>query len=193
MKKIKTITASILMIFAMLLPADVNAAANGKADPVQGYSSDTATIYIGKVLTVSQDNKFPSVNDFEFSMEAVKAWDNANVSTSQNGSVIDVSEMPMPEGVTTEHQKVTAAGTGKVVIQTGNFVSEANTDAADTATEKYRSTPVNIRFAKAGYYMYKDRETGSLPASAPRMAYDTNSYYIVVYVCNKTDFMINYF
>ena len=186
MTKIRRAAAAMLLA-VLLLPSYSFAAANGSADPVQAKSSETATIYLGKVLTVSQENKFPTVTDFHFTLTAEKAWDNANVSTSKNGTVIEKAQMPMPAPVNTEHQKITLTGTGTATVDVGNFSSNANTSVSDTSTEKYRSTPVNITFSKAGYYMYKVVENGSTPAAIPGVAYDNNSYYIVVYVCNKTD------
>jgi hypothetical protein len=183
-RKLAVLTAAFALTLAMSVPSF--AAANGSADPVQDKSSDTATIYIGKVLTVAQDNKFPDVTDFNFRMEAVKAWDNANISTAANGKVIPVQEMPLPAASAAEHNKVTVSGTG-ADIQTGNFAAAQTAGKADTAREKYRSTPVNIKFTKAGYYMYKVNEVSSVPAAIPGMSYDKNSYFVVVYVCNKTD------
>lgn len=185
-KKIKTIFVMTIML-AMMIPSFSFAAANGSADPIQAKSSETATIYVGKVLTVAQNNKFPTVTDFTFNIQNIKAWDNANVSTSENGTVIAAANMPQPTVVTTDHLKVTRTDSTNAAVEVGNFAGTANTSVADTATEKYRSTPVNITFNKAGYYMYKITETASVPASIPGMSYDNKSYYVVVYVCNKTD------
>ena len=184
-RRVTALVAALMLTTVLSVPAF--AAANGSADPIQARSSDTATIYAGKVLTVAQDNKFPDVTDFNFRFEAVRAWDNANVSTAENGTVIAAADMPLPAPVSTEHRKVAVTGTGTATIQIGNFSGDANTSLADTSTQKYRSTPVNIRFTKAGYYMYRITETSSEPAAIPGMAYDNNNYYVVVYVCNRTD------
>lgn len=185
-KRVKTILVASLMI-ALMVPSFAFAAANGAADPIQAKSSDTATIYVGKVLTVAQANKFPTVTDFTFTIENIKAWDNANVSTSENGTVIAANAMPQPAAVTTDHQKVTRTDATHATVEVGNFAGNANTNVADTATEKYRSTPVNITYTKAGYYMYKITENASVPEAIPGMSYDNKSYYVVVYVCNNTD------
>ena len=185
-RKVAALGASLMLALAMAFPS-MALAESGRADPIQNVSNDTATIYIGKVLTVAQDNKFPTVTDFNFRLEAVKAWDNANVSTAVSGKDISVADMPLPAPVSADHKKVTVTGTGTAEIQVGNFAGDPNTSVADTAREKYRSVPVNIKFTKAGYYMYKITELSSVPDSIPGMAYDNNSYYAVVYVCNKTD------
>lgn len=184
MRRIAALAAAFALTLTLSVPSF--AAANGAKDPIQDKSSDTATIYVGKVLTVAQENKFPTVTDFYFRMEAVKAWDNANTDASLSGADIAAADMPLPGSVSTEHQKVVISG-NTAEIQTGSFTGNANTNVADTSTEKYRSTPVNIRFTKAGYYLYKITETSSSPESIPGMSYDNNSYYVVVYVCNKTD------
>lgn len=186
-RKLAVTAASLALTLSMSVPAF--AAAVSLRDPIQNVSSDTATIYAGKVLTVSQANKFPTVTDFNLKMEAVKAWDNANVSTAESGKTIPIAQMPLPTAVSDNHHKVavTDAGNGIASIQIGDFSGDANTNVADTATQKYRSTPVKIKFDKAGYYMYKITETSSDPGNIPGMAYDNNSYYVVVYVCNNTD------
>lgn len=184
-RKIAAIGAALMLTLTMAAPSF--AATAGSVDPIQDRSSDTATIYVGKVLTVAQDNKFPTVNDFNFKLEAVKAWDNANVDTTKSGTDMPIASIPLPTAVSTEHQKVAVTGTGTATVQSGDFAGSANTAVADTATQKYRSTPVNITFTKAGYYMYKITETDSVPAAIPGVAYDNNSYYVVVYVCNKMD------
>ena len=185
LRKTAVLAASFALALSMSVPSF--AASGTAADPVQDKSSDTATIYVGKDLAVSQAGKFPSVTDFNFELEAVRAWDNANTDAKKSGEVIPVSEMPMPAVSSEDHRKVALTDEGKAEIQAGSFAGDANTSKADTDTEKYRSTPVNIRFTKAGYYMYRIRETSSTPDKIPGMAYDPDSYYVVVYVCNKTD------
>ena len=187
LRKLAATAAALALGLTLALPMPSYAAANGAKDPIQDRSSDTATIYAGKVLTVSQNNKFPTVNDFNLKMEAVKAWDNANVSASENGKVIPLDHIPMPQPDPSGHHKVAVTGTGVATIQIGDFMGNANSSLADTSREKYRFTPVNIKYTKAGYYMYKITETSSDPGAVPGMAYDNNSYYVVVYVCNKTD------
>ncbi|MBE6040991.1 MAG: hypothetical protein E7220_00540 [Clostridiales bacterium] len=181
-KMIRNITA-IMLTMLLVLPSQAYAAEH---DSTQDISSDTATIYIGKVLTVSQDNKFPGINDFNFTLTAVKAWDNANQDTTKSGEVIPVSEMPMPAEETSSHHTIRVNGTSAAVT-VGDFRGTANTERKDSATERFRVTPANIRFTKAGYYMYKVTEQGSSPDKVPGVSYDPDSYYIVIYVCNNTD------
>ncbi|MBQ3292128.1 MAG: hypothetical protein IJH43_07115 [Mogibacterium sp.] len=174
--------AAALLLALMMIPSAAFAAVGTST----ANSSDTATIYLGKVLTVSQDNKFPAVRDFNFEIEAVKAWDNANKDTTKSGVDIPAGQMPSPAATTTDHHKIIVNGT-KSTVTIGDFSGSANTAKADTAREKFRVSPVSIKFTKAGYYMYKVTEKGSLPAEIPGVAYDDSSYYVVVYVCNKTD------
>ena len=179
--RIRIMTALLLLV--MIMPFNTFAAVH---DDTQEKSSGTATIYLGKVLAVSQENRFPGINDFSFTMSAVKAWDNANRDTAKSGEVIPVSEMPMPAASTAAHQQITVNGTD-ATVKVGDFRGSANTSKADTPSEKFRVTPVEISFTKAGYYMYKVTEDGSSPDKVPGVSYDENSYYIVVYVCNNTD------
>lgn len=176
--------AAVFMLIMIMIPSSVFAIQ--QISTTEDNSSDTATFYLGKVLTVSQDNKFPAIRDFSFEIEAVKAWDNANVDTTKSGSDIPASEMPVPTATNTDHHKVVVNGT-KSTVTVGDFSGSANTDKADTSKEKFRVTPVSIKFSKAGYYMYKVSETESTPANIPGVQYDDSSYYMVVYVCNKTD------
>lgn len=170
---------------ALAMPSFAFAAVH---DPVGDISSDTATITLGKILTVNQENKFPNINDFQFEIEAVTAWDNANVDTDENGAEIAAADMPMPVASDTAHHAVTVDGT-TATVAVGDFRTgtASSGGVADTPTQKLRTTDVNIRFTKAGYYLYKVTEIGSSPDSVPGVTYDDNSYYIVVYVCNNTD------
>lgn len=151
--------------------------ASAAADPVQATSSDTATITLGKILKASQDNKFPNIADFNFVIEPVEAWDNANVSTSDSGAMIPVAQMPMPAADATAHHTVTAAGN----VSVGDFTAS---ESGDTARQKTRTTDVDIQFNKAGYYVYKVTETAG---SVQGVTYDDHEYFIVIYVANCTD------
>ncbi|MBQ6621502.1 MAG: hypothetical protein IJH75_01545 [Mogibacterium sp.] len=173
----------ILIILALMFPVLSFAAVH---DPVEEASSDTATIYLGKVLTVSQQGRFPEVHEFTFEIEPVRAWDNANVLSAENGAEIAAAEMPLPQACADAHHTVTTDGT-VTEVTVGDFMGDPTTDVADTQTEKLRTTPVSIRFLKAGYYVYRVTETGSAPAELPGVTYDDSSYYIAFYVCNKTD------
>ena len=175
----------LLLAVAVLMTGTLSFAA--EHDTTEDKSSDTATIYIGKVLTVNQENRFPKIKDFRFELEAVKAWDNSNTDASLSGKVIPVSEMPGATASAEEHHKVTAGSGSKSEITVGDFTGDANTDVTDTDKEKFRVTPVNIRFTKAGYYMYKVSETDSASDGVPGVQYDDSSYYVAVYVCNRTD------
>ena len=172
-----------MLLTVLAMPASAFAAAH---DAVEDSSSDTATIYLGKILTSAQPGKFPNISDFNFNLTAVKAWDNANTDASKSGTAIAASNMPMPQTSTASHQKITVSGSS-AVITVGDFTGSINTARKDSTTEKFRMTPVKIKYTKAGYYMYKVTESGSTPAGVPGVSYDKNSYYIVVYVCNKTD------
>lgn len=182
--------AAALMAFLIIAPSAVWAAGTeggSAADPIQARSSSKATIYLSKVLTVSQENKFPVVQDFNFVIENVKAWKNANSSNAQNGTAVAAASMPQPAEKTTSHHSVTRKDGTHTEVVVGDFTGDATTDITDTSTEKYRHTEVDITFTEAGYYMYKITETNPGAAAIPGISYDKNSYYIVVYVCNKTD------
>ena len=62
----------------------------------QNASNDTATIRMSKTLTAVQQNKFPSIEDFSFTLERIKAWNNSNVTANSNGTTLAKSDMPMP-------------------------------------------------------------------------------------------------
>lgn len=166
-----------------------SATRNGKADPLQGASSEVGTVTLGKILTVNQ-KKFPNVTDFNFEVTAVKAWDNSNVATGENGKAIAPTAMPMPKAKTDAHQTVTLNGT-KAKVTVGNFKDDkaTNKDAKnpESSTVKTRTNDLEFTFDKAGYYVYKVTETGSTPANVSGVTYDDHSYYIVFYVTNKQD------
>lgn len=178
---LRTMMALLFMI--LIMPSYSFAATH---DQIEDVSSDTATVYLGKILSANQDNKFPSVSDFSFRIEAVKGWDNANADAGISGKDIAASDMPLPTASDTDHHKITNSG-NVTTVTIGDFNGSADTAKADTSREKFRTTPVNIHFEKAGYYMYKVTETGSVPENIPGIRYDDSSYYVVVYVCNKTD------
>lgn len=149
----------------------------------QNASNDTATIRMSKTLTAVQQNKFPSIEDFSFTLERIKAWNNSNVTANSNGTTLAKSDMPMPAASGTANHTIAVSG-DKATVAIGNF---AGNDSQDSATVKNRSTDVPVRFTKAGYYVYKVQEASSTPASVPGVTYDTHDYFIVVYVCNKMD------
>lgn len=168
-----------------------------------GVNGNTATVTLGKILTTNTSNRFPGITDFVFSIEAVEGWANANTSTAASGADIAVANMPMPQTSATAHQSVTNSGTKSWVL-VGNFQDStgSNRDSAagaDTTTRRTRTTPVNITFTNAGYYVYKVKEEGSIPnntasdyMTAPvknvkGVDYDNNEYFMVFYVCNKVD------
>ena len=190
-----TVMSMILTVIPWTGPA-FGAGPSDSPDPgsmqIQEASSDTATVTLGKILTVNQKNRFPAVHDFLYRIERVEAWDNANQSTSLSGATIEKSQMPMPISSSVPHQSVTLSGDA-ATVRIGDFMdtSAANTpstgDGADSDTSRSRVTPVKIQFAKAGYYVYKVQEIGSDPSNVQGMDYDTNEYFMVFYVCNKVD------
>jgi len=147
----------------------------------QANSSATATINLEKTLTVNQANKFPNVEDFHFTFERVKAWDNANTSTAQNGAAIAKSDIPMPAASETAHHTVTAVNADKVTVATGNYTTA---NSWDTTTARTNFTNLPITYTKAGYYVYKVNEVDEGVAG---ITYDSDAYYVVVYVANNQD------
>lgn len=190
-KRLAKRIAAIAFMAILAMPTFIFAGTTGGTaqDPIQAKSSERATIYLGKVLDVSQDNKFPTINDFVFKIDNIKAWDNANVSAGENGIIMTPAEMPQPVASDLSHHQVSHITSTSSRVRVGDFMGDANSNVSDTAREKYRITDVHIDFAKAGYYMYKVYEDRSEQGTetVPGMSYDDNSYYIVVYVCNKTD------
>lgn len=145
-------------------------------------TTKTATVTLGKILNVNQDDKFPNVENFTFELEAIQGWDNANISTHESGNTIAPADMPMPAESDTANHEIDVTGT-KATVNIGDFT----TSDKDNSKQKTRTTDVNITFNKAGYYMYKVVETGSDPANVPGVTYDDHSYYVVVYVANRCD------
>ena len=168
-----------------------------------GVNGNTATVTLGKILTTNAANRFPEITDFVFTIEAVEGWNNANVSTAASGADITAANMPMPQSSAAAHQSVTNSGIKSWVL-VGDFqdTTASNRDSAagaDTSTRRTRTTPVNITFSNAGYYVHKVKEEGSIPnntssdyTTAPvknvkGVDYDNNEYFMVFYVCNKVD------
>lgn len=199
----RSIRKSIVMLLAFVLmsastaltafAAGPNDTPDGQSYTIQQHSSATGTVTLGKILTTNQDNKFPVVTDFNYEITAVKAWKNANISTGTSGETIPVANMPLPAALTTVHQSVTPdTANHKATVTVGDFsnTSATNHDSAagnDTNTQRTRTTPVQITFSEAGYYMYKVTETGSTPADIKGVDYDKHEYFMVFYVCNKVD------
>lgn len=197
----RSIRKSIVMLLAFVLMSASTALTAFAAGPsptpdqnsktIQQASSSTGTVTLGKILTANQPDKFPLAQDFIYTITPVEAWDNANTSTAQSGATIAAANMPMPATVTTEHHSVTANGT-TATVRVGNFQDASDTsrstgDGVDSSTLRTRSTPVRITFNKAGYYVYKVKETGSDPANVPGVDYDEHEYFMVFYVCNRVD------
>lgn len=187
---------------------------------------DGGVITLGKILTVNQQNKFPNVEDFVYKVTPISAWDNANVSTAKSGATIAKSDMPKPTGGPTAAPAATGTtnhlvanyGTGNdwyTYVSIGNFKdgtqnntstvtnsdAASNTDLVNDNYRRTRTTDLKFQFTKAGYYMYKIEEVGSIangtsinnsnPAQielkkdVAGVDYDNNTYYVVFYVTNK--------
>ncbi|MBR0400526.1 MAG: hypothetical protein IJH95_06920 [Mogibacterium sp.] len=179
---------AMLIAFAVIIsmmPALCFAEAIDSDDPVENESTDTATIYVGKELSVSQDGQFPSVTDFKYKLQAERAWTSSNELAQKHGEEIAPDRMPMPTEDGSAHRSIQNSGSVSA-ITIGNFQDYDDVDAQDTQKKKFRYTPVSITFNKPGYYLYKLTEDGSVP-NIPGMDYDEHSYYVAVYVCSKTD------
>ena len=152
-------------------------------DSREQASSDTATLKMGKILIANHAGKFPAtLQSVQYELTAIKGFDNANVKSSESGKAIPAKDMPMPKPQDTENHQVKVAGTTATVT-----VGDFRTAEKDSITEKHRVTPVEITFDKAGYYLYRLTEVGSTPANVPGVTYDNHSYYVVIYVANRTD------
>ena len=102
----------------------------------QNASSDTATIRMSKTLTAVQQNKFPSITDFNFTLERVKAWDNSNITATVNGTVFAKSDIPLPAASSNANHTISVSG-DKATVAIGNF---SGSDSQDSATVKNRYT-----------------------------------------------------
>lgn len=158
----------------------------------QENSSSTGTIRLGKILTVSQQGRFPDIEDFVFRITPVAAWDNANTSTSGSGAMIPPAAMPRPESSETDHHSVISADSAfrgpepwTALAAVGDFSNgsedntsgiygdrrheyinsdaASNTDLIGEDMRRTRVTDVSFNFTKAGYYMYMIEEAGSSP------------------------------
>ncbi len=178
------ITLMCLMAMGFATPRAVLAAASqGGQDAREQVSSDTATLKMGKILIANHAGKFPAtLQSVQYQLTAIKGFDNANVNSAESGKAIAAKDMPMPKPQDAENHQVKVAGTTATVT-----VGDFRTAEKDSTTEKHRVTPVEISFDKAGYYLYRLTEAGSTPAKVPGVTYDDHSYYVVVYVANRTD------
>ena len=182
--KRRAITAALAVCLStgMMAPGMILPVSAATHDAVEDVSSDTASIVMSKILTVNQKGQFPGLADAHYQLEAVKAFDNANEDAGASGKTIPAANMPMPAASSDGHHSVRVDGT-KASVTVGDF----RTDEKDTDTIKSRETTAKIQFSRAGYYVYKLTETGSTPEKVPGMTYDDHSYFVVVYVTNKTD------
>jgi len=205
----RTIIAAVLSVVMALSMTMCPAFAAGDTPDESSYAvqqaagpqGSTATVTLGKILTSAKPDSFPGVTDFVFLIEPVEGWMNTNVNTGGSGTAVAAEDLPRPDAVSTAHQSVTYTSAGTKVL-VGDFQNEAASnhsagEGADTSTKRTRTTPVHITFAKAGYYVYRVKETGSLPGAegarevpvrnTPGVEYDDNEYFMVFYVCNKID------
>ena len=177
------IRAGLLAVCLTLGAAIPNGAWAAGKDPRQAVSGDEATLTMGKILTANHAGKFPgTLRAVKYKLTAVRGFDNANESTGASGKPIAAENMPMPEASAAEHHQVKVTGTN-AEITVGDF----QTAERDSDTKKSRVTPVKIKFRQAGYYLYKLTEEGSDPEKVPGVTYDDHSYFVAVYVTNKTD------
>lgn len=152
-------------------------------DAREKASSNVATLKLGKVLIANHGGKFPAtLESVQYQLTAVQGFDNANVNSNESGKALAAKDMPMPKSQDAENHQVKVAGT-TATITVGDF----RTEEKDSDTQKHRVTPVEISFHKAGYYLYRLTETGSTPENVPGVTYDNHSYYVVIYVANRTD------
>ena len=197
---VKRIFAASLAMVLMLSMAAVSSFAAGANDRPDGSSyevqtaagpnGNTAVVTLGKILTCSQPDSFPAVSDFIYTVEAVEGWRNANISTALSGEPVAAADMPRPAAAPGDRAITSSGVTSTVLIgdfQDASAQNHSTGDGPDTSLCRTRTTPVHITFSEAGYYVYKVKETGSVPADVPGVDYDDNEYFMVFYVCNKVD------
>ncbi|MBQ9014998.1 MAG: hypothetical protein IJ109_02660 [Firmicutes bacterium] len=174
----------------------------------------SGVVTLGKILNVNQRNKFPNVTDFVYKVTPVSAWDNANADTAKSGAAIAKKDMPTPTSGAggADHKAVVKEANSNdwyALITIGNFKDSAQANAsgnagsdaasneADNEYRRTRTTDLKFTFTKAGYYMYKVEEVGSirngtdissaavnLRKDVSGVDYDNNTYYMVFYVTN---------
>ncbi|MBQ9060930.1 MAG: hypothetical protein IJ128_07290 [Firmicutes bacterium] len=196
----KTIFAAALSLVLALTICSTDTFAAGASDTPDGSSyaiqnaagtnGNIAIVTLGKILTCNRSGDFPGVTDFEYSIEAVEGWTNANVSTALSGEPVAAADMPKPAAAPGDRAITSTGLISKVLV--GNFQdlsaqNHSTGDGDDNDYRRTRTTPVHIAFTEAGYYVYKVKETGSVPADLPGVDYDDNEYFMVFYVCNKVD------
>ena len=118
------LTAAAAVSWAVLDLEDASAAVDLSR---QNASGDTATIKMGKILTSAQDNKFPAVTDFSYTLERIKAWDNSNVSSSKNGTDIARQDIPMPAASSQASHTISVEG-DSATVAIGNFMTDSEND-----------------------------------------------------------------
>lgn len=133
-------------------------------DATEDVSTNTATLVLGKDLTYTNRQHSP-ISKVTYTIEKVEAWGNDAVANGTNGAAIAVAEMPNPSTSSAEI----------------NLTDNGNGKATGTTT-------VTIPFTKAGYYVYKIKETAiANPGNRATVTSDTHEYFAVIYVCNRTD------
>lgn len=155
--------ASVILATGMIMAScAVSFAAQGDvATTIGTKSTNKATLAVGKTL-YNPKGKL-SAQSFSFSMEAVEAADGRTMAS------IPVKDMPMP-------------------AEAGNkaTISFSAADIADKTKLTKGAEFGEMTFTKPGYYMYKISE--NIPAEkVAGVTYDESSYFVVVYVTEKTD------
>lgn len=142
--------------------------------------SPEANITVGKTLTANQPGVWPDTTAFAFNLEAVSYTAGPDTSNPAY-TAYTKANLPMP-----------AAGTANTVAALNGNGAMAETitvsgfDRTNTGTtQTINVTTGNAAYVQTGVYTYKLTE--NVPADAakePGVTYDSNVYYVNVYVTN---------
>lgn len=139
-----------------------------------------ATINVEKTVTIN-GKRFPGQDAYSFTLTPVQAHLNGAQDPKADGQSMSADQMPMPDDKT--------GGTAQVTVNDFSKAADsAKKTEKDTKTTRTRSSQYQIKFTKPGWYMYKLNE--NVPADKDKVAgvtYDTNDYYIVIYVTQGTN------
>lgn len=154
---------------------------SGKFDKNAGY------LDLSKEFTRDGET-WPNQTSFNYNIEKVKAWDNSNASTNENGSELSVADMPAPALKSGNPPAWTVVPATNGVYKVNVPVkTETGTDtdplkkAEGTATGTIGD--IKFDFTRPGYYLYKISEVND---GVNGVIYDDHVYYVAFYVANKT-------
>ena len=165
--------ASALFAGVMILAMSATAFAMTPA----AYSPD-ANITVGKTLTATQAGEWPDTAAFTFNLEAF-SYTAGPDTTNPAYTAYTKANLPMPASGTAN----TAAALNGDSAMAETITVSGFAKSSTGTTETVSATTGNATYTQAGVYTYKVNEI--IPAiQEPGVTYDTNVYYVNVYVTN---------